>query len=67
MTDKNGAPLAVGDIVTVRCRITRIWDREDWGNVALETVEPCYPGKDVSGIPGAINAKQLEREKGRPQ
>lgn len=56
--DKNGTPIAVGDIVTLECKVIGISPSEDFCNCTLETVEPMFPG-DKPSVNSAINAKQV--------
>ena len=55
--DKNGQPIRPGDIVTVRCRVTGVDKDVDFKNVALETIEPTYPGDFPARL--LLNAKQV--------
>jgi hypothetical protein len=55
-SDRNGIILAVGDLVTIQCRIRGIADSVTGQNLDLETVVPS-PGLGPTAI--AVNAKQV--------
>lgn len=55
--DKNGQVLAVGDWVSVPCRVASISTGEEYCNVGLETTEPMFPGEQKNSI--SLNAKQV--------
>lgn len=63
--DACGNELNPGDEVIVRCRVTQITSNgSDYCNVALETVEPMFPGEYKTSI--SLNAKQTERVPATP-
>lgn len=55
--DKNGAPLKVGDKVTVECEVTSVQPGTDYCNLSVKTVEPMHPGKEATTI--TLNTKQV--------
>lgn len=62
--DAKGQPIEVGDIVTVRCRVTTVQIGEDYCNLSLVTCAPMHPSPEPSAL--SLNAKQVEVvEKGR--
>lgn len=68
MHDKNGQPLAEGDIVMVPCRVTGVTPNSEenkFCNVNLETIEKM--GQDDPGAYNMtliVNAKQVVKVKG---
>jgi hypothetical protein len=57
-SDQNGVLLAIGDVVTIQCRIRGIADSVTGQNLDLETVVPS-PGLGPTAI--AVNSKQVEK------
>ena len=55
--DRDGEKLRPGDIVHVPCVVTGIDNQPEYMNVALETVEPMYPGNTKLAL--ILNARQV--------
>lgn len=56
--DRHGRNLRVGDIVNIPCTITGVDAHAEFINLAVETVEPMFPGDKKSSW--ILNAKQVE-------
>ena len=57
--DKNGQLLEVGDLVTVRARVSSVQAGDEYCNVSLETVEPMHPTANTSAL--TLNTRQVEK------
>jgi hypothetical protein len=62
--DRDGAPLKVGDEVTIPAVVTSISPGADYCNLSVETVEPMFPGDSKTTV--TLNAKQVVKP-GRDQ
>ncbi len=60
MHDRNGKPLAVGDVVTITAKIVQLHPAEDYCNVGVETVYGRRPD-DKKELIMAINTAVLEK------
>ena len=63
--DFNGKLLAVGDLVTVPCRVLAIQMTADYCNVTLETRQPMHPSSDLTTF--HVNSRQVIRSGGLSQ
>src|SRR5262245_58240094 len=55
--DALGTLLKDGDLVNVPCVAVHVYAGQEYCNVALETVQPMFPGTNKSSI--SLNAKQV--------
>ncbi len=57
--DANGKLIDVGDEILLRCKVVRVYEQEDYGNLDVRTVRLMPPWTE--GTPLSLNTVQVEK------